>query len=263
MTITGAGTGTEVRAAAGPREVFAQQVRDYACQAGAQFAGRQVAILRAGCLTPEHELGLRQLRADGFRITVTAVDADTPASRHATGPPGEPGGPADNVLLGDLRTVPLPPRSFDIVHCALLIEHVRHVDLVLDRLVTALRPGGLLLLRTFDRDSAAGLLDRWLPGPARRAVWVRCQPGSPGPFPAVYERTVSARGIHGYALMRGLVIAHRSAVRAGPVSRDRLSGAFRLACALVGRLSRGRYPDSHDQLLFVIRKPEDRFARVV
>ena len=79
---------------------------------------------------------------------------------------------------------------------------------MLDRLISALKPGGLLLVRTADRYTATALLDRLLPGPAR-AVWSRFRPGIPGPFPAVYEKAVSDEGIASYALMRGLVIAAR------------------------------------------------------
>ena len=41
----------------------------------------------------------------------------------------------------------------------------------------------------------------------------------------------------------------------------RLSGAVDAARALIAWLSRGRLTDDHDELLDVIRKPEDRFAR--
>jgi hypothetical protein len=34
-------------------------------------------------------------------------------------------------------------------------------------------------------------------------------------------------------------------------------------CRLVSRLTRGRLTDAHDEVLYVIRKPEERFARVV
>ena len=113
---------------------------------------------------------------------------------------------------GDLRTLPLPQRSHDIVLCALLLQRIQNAELVLDRLVATIRPGGLLLLRFSDRDSAAGFLDRALPAAARRAVWRRRRPGQPGPYEAVYERLSSARGIQAYALMRELVIAERRAL---------------------------------------------------
>jgi hypothetical protein len=37
----------------------------------------------------------------------------------------------------------------------------------------------------------------------------------------------------------------------------------RITCAAIARLSRGRFVAGHDELLYVIRKPQDRFARVV
>jgi hypothetical protein len=37
----------------------------------------------------------------------------------------------------------------------------------------------------------------------------------------------------------------------------------RLFCRVIRRVSRGRLTDAHDEVRYVIRKPEDRFARVV
>jgi hypothetical protein len=38
---------------------------------------------------------------------------------------------------------------------------------------------------------------------------------------------------------------------------------MRIICAAIALLTRGRLSDRHDELLYVIRKPTDRFARVV
>jgi SAM-dependent methyltransferase len=235
---------------------FAEPLRDYALQS----LGQPVNLLQAGCLAPLRELDLGHLAEDGFEISVTAVDADDPLAKKVL---HETASAYDDVLVGDLRTVPIAPRKYDIVYCALLLERVEHVELVLDRLVGALKPGGLLLLRTGDRRSAAGLLDRKLPGPARKAIWSRLHPGIPGPFPAVYEKAVCDQGIASYTLMRGLVIAARSAQLTLPKQPARLSSSVRITCAAISRLSRGRFEDGHDELLYVIRKPQDRFARVV
>jgi SAM-dependent methyltransferase len=246
------------------REMFARPVRDCAHRS----LGRPVRVLRAGALTPLEELGLSQLRDRGYEVTVVTVDQPglwTPPA-HASGGNHGPGG---DVRLGDLRAVPLPPRSFDIVHCALLLDRIRHVELVLDRLIAALRPGGFLLLRIRDRDCAFGLLDRWLPRPARRRLRARIDPaaaGRRGPFssfPAVYEKTASDRGIQEYARMRGLFVTQRETTRTWPDDPDRLARTVAATCRLVARLTRGRLTDAHDEVLYVIRKPEERFARVV
>jgi hypothetical protein len=63
--------------------------------------------------------------------------------------------------------------------------------------------------------------------------------------------------------MRGLVIAARTTELTRPAQSARLSSSVRVTCAALARLSGGRYADSHYELLYVIRKPLDRFARVV
>jgi SAM-dependent methyltransferase len=267
------------------RDLFARPVRDYLYQ----VLGRPVAVLLGGCQTPVEELGLGKLRESGFEISVTTVDQDDPATRAAGYGPAHHSASHHSASHhsashhsashhgachhsashhgachhGDLRTVPLPPRSFDIVYCGFLLERIPHAPLVLDRFVAALRPGGLLLLRVRDRDCAAAALDRLLPGAVRKALWPRLHPGEPGPFPAIYDPLASARGIQAYALTHGLVITRRESARTVPGPPGRLSSAVSAARTLVARLSRGRLTDSHDELLYVIRKPEDRFARLV
>jgi SAM-dependent methyltransferase len=227
------------------REMFALPVRDRAYRC----VGRPIHVLRAGRQTPLAELGLGQLRDSGFEISVVTVD--------------QAGDGDSDVMAGDLRTVPIAPRSFDVVHCALLLDRIAHVELVLDRFVSALRPGGLLLLRIRDRDCAVGLIDRLLPRWARRTLWARLVPGRPGPFPAVYSKAGSDRGIQAYTQLRGLIIVQRATAMTVPGGPGRLARAFRTACRLICRVSRGRLTDAHDEVLYVIRKPEDRFARVV
>jgi hypothetical protein len=73
----------------------------------------------------------------------------------------------------------------------------------------------------------------------------------------------SARGLQAYALSHGLVVVRRETARTVPEPPGRLTGAVGVARALIAWLSRGRLTDAHDELLYVIRKPEDRFARLV
>lgn len=258
----------EARRARLVRDLFAQPVHDYLYQT----LGRPLAVLRAGWQTPVEELGLDKLRASGYEVSVTTVDEDEPGARAALGTlarstadapaSGAPasGGP---VILGDLRSVSLPPRSFDVVHCGFLLDRIPHAALVLDRFGAALRPGGLLLLRIRDRDCAAAALDRLAPEPLRRILWARLHAGEPGPFPAIYDPVSSARGMQAYASAHGLVIIRRETARTAAGPPGRLSGAVDATRVLIAWLSRGRLSDDHDELLYVIRKPEDRFARLV
>src|SRR5579863_2375698 len=209
---------------------FAEAVRDYA----RQCPERPVSVLQAGCLAPLRELGIGELADEGYEISVTAVDADQPLARRVL---RDTHSAYDDVITGDLRTVPIPQRAYDVVYCALLLERVHHVELVLDRLTSALKPGGLLLVRTGDRYSAAALLDRMLPGMVRKAVWSKFRPGIPGPFRPVYERVVSDAGIASYALMHGLVISARTSELTLPDQPVGLSSSVRITCAAISRLS--------------------------
>ncbi len=247
------------------RDLFAQPVHDYLFQA----LGRPLTVLRAGRQTPIEELGLEKLRASGYKVSVTTVDEGDPGAPGALGIRGALAGGTDDalvsggpVILGDLRSVSLPPRSFDVVHCGFLLDRIPHAALVLDRFSAALRPGGLLLLRIRDRDCAAAALDRLTPEPLRRILWARLHAGQPGPFPAIYDPVSSARGMQAYAAAHGLVIIRRETARTAEPP-GQLTGAVTAARALIAWLSRGRLTDEHDELLYVIRKPEDRFARLV
>jgi len=244
--------GTDVKT----KEFFAEPLHDYTMRC----PGKPVTVLQAGCLAPLRELGIDELAEGGFEISVTAVDTDHPLAKRAL---EDARAGYDDVIVGDLRIVPIRQRAYDIVYCAGLLERVEHVELVLDRLVSALKPGGLLLIRVRDRYTAAALLDRLLPGPVRKALWSRLRPGTPGPFPAVYEKAVCDAGIASYTLMRGLVIAARGTDLTLPPQPVRLSSSMRVTYAAISRLTRQRFGDSHDELLYVIRRPQDQFARVV
>ena len=235
-------------------DLFARHTRSYS----KDCAGRKLTILQAGAATAG-DLGTDALRASGSDIMISLIDEDEPVTRAAVAQHQQ----VTEVTLGDLRRVPLPPRAFDIVQCASLLERIRHAELVLDRLIGAIRPGGLLLLRICDRDSAAGFLDRALPEMLRRVIWRRRRPGEPGPYPAVYEQLASARGVQAYALLRGLVIAERRALGGSAGGLPPGPYGFLTAQKVIAWLSRGRLTVAHEEMLYVLRKPESRFARVL
>jgi SAM-dependent methyltransferase len=244
---------TDLRPDTSDAPLFTRAVLDYATHRCAQ----PLALLRAGCTTAGDDPDVDRLRRTGCHVAVSLVDDDSLTARAAVAAHPE----LASCALGDLRITPLPARSFDIVHCALLLERISHAELVLDRFVEALKPGGLLLLSTSDRDCAAGFLDRVLPRSLRAMIWRRIRPGEPGPYRAVYEPLVSGRGIQSYATRRGLVIGPRQALNQTE-GRPRPPG-LRLTCKLVARLSGGRLTSRHDELRYVIRKPENGFARVL
>jgi SAM-dependent methyltransferase len=221
----------------------------FAVDLAAQRPGRAVTVLRAGCTTTGPELDLDALRARGHDLEVSLIDDESAASRAAVAARPE----LAAASVGELRLLPLRPRSVDIVQCSLLLHRISNAEMVLGKLASAVRPGGLVLLRITDPASAAGFLDRRLPRLLRAIAWR----GENGPYPARYEPVASARGIEAFASRHGLAIAHRGvASSARNLARPPLVRA-------VAWLSRGRLAGDHDELCYVIRRPEDRFARLL
>ncbi|MEV5824508.1 class I SAM-dependent methyltransferase [Spirillospora sp. NPDC052242] len=262
-------------------DLFSERARQYALEKPLQ----RIHILEAGC-----GWGTGLNLGDRAHV-VTGVDMDVPELRAYTCERTD----LDSWHLGDLRTVPLPPRSYDVVHASYLIERVPHAELVLDRFVAALKPGGLLLVRMRDRDTAFGFLDRTLPhrlrparrrrrprpGRAPRGAHARGAPDagqepaqrapappssaspSASPPPAVYDRVASRRRLRWYCTMRGLMVAEEYTSRASLDGLGAGRGPADLLCRLVALCTRGRLTAAHSDVTLVIRKPENRFARVI
>jgi SAM-dependent methyltransferase len=59
---------------------------------------------------------------------------------------------ADNISVrqGDVRTIELPDGCYDLIHTRLVLLHLAEREMVLQRLVTALKPGGLLVVSDWD-----------------------------------------------------------------------------------------------------------------
>jgi SAM-dependent methyltransferase len=82
----------------------------------------------------------RQVGAQG---SVTAVDIDTRFVEEIDASNLE-------VVEADVTAIELPRNAFDLVHCRALLMHLPARERVLDRFVTALRPGGWLLVEEGD-----------------------------------------------------------------------------------------------------------------
>jgi hypothetical protein len=112
-----------------------------------------------------------------------------------------------------------------------------------------------MVTRFRDRHTAFGFLDRRLPQWARRLLWHHEQPP-----PAVYERVASLEGMRWYCMMRGLVIAEEHTSCDTVTGFGRARGALLRALSLVGR---DRLTSAYSEVTLVIRKPENRFARII
>jgi SAM-dependent methyltransferase len=225
-------------------ELFERRIREYA-----ESHPATLRILEAGC-------GRRWcLDLGGVDFRLTGVDLNTDAMRTRAD--------LDEAIVGDLRTVALPDGSYDVAFSSFVLEHVAGAEQVLDRLVAAIRPGGLLLVRIPDRDSVFGFITRhsphWLHVQYMRRIRGGKLAGTPGrgPFPSVYDKVVSWRGMRAYCMSHGLQIIDACSSNYYLGAFGRFAEIVDRALRTVAKLSLGRLTADHSNLAFVIRKPTE------
>jgi ubiquinone/menaquinone biosynthesis C-methylase UbiE len=87
----------------------------------------------------------------GVRGSVMAVDRDVTLLKHLTS--------RSNVTIVEtaIEELDLPPASLDLIHTRNVLMHIDGADVIIARLVEALRPGGCLLLEEADYFPLAGV----------------------------------------------------------------------------------------------------------
>ena len=227
-------------------DVFETRIREYA-----HSEPGTLRILEAGC-------GRRwYLDLADIDFHLAGVDLNSDSMRMRTDQVGD----LDEAIVGDLREVTLSSNFYDVIYCSFVLEHVAGAEQVLDRLLAALKPGGLLLLRIPDGDSVYGFLARyspyWLHVQYKRRIQRNRLAGTPGrgPFPTVYDQVVSWQGMTTYCARRGLEIV--DAYSSNFYLEHFRGFAATVDCGLhwVARTSHGRLTADHNNLALVIRKP--------
>jgi SAM-dependent methyltransferase len=177
-----------------------------------------------------------------FRLTGVDLDRDALAVRTDL----------DQAVIGDLRTVEFAPKSFDVIYSAFVLEHVRGAQQVLGRFVRWLAPGGMLILKVPDRDSAYGFLTRLTPYWAH-VMFHRYMLGQPlagapghGPYRTYYDEVISERGLRDFCRSNGLLAPE--VYRLCSYANDR---PVRLAAQMISLLSGGRLAWRHNNLLLI------------
>lgn len=118
----------------------------------------------------------------------------------------------DKIIIGDLRFIDLQPNKYDVIFNSFVLEHIENAKKVLDNFSKWLKPGGLLILRIPERNSAYGFFTRIIPFKFRVAfkkyIMGQRNAGKPGfaPYPVVYEKIISRQEIHKYCEKNNLII---------------------------------------------------------
>jgi SAM-dependent methyltransferase len=208
-------------------------------------------ILEAGCGRTW------SLVLPGVRFRLTGVDLDA----HALEARKTIARDLDEAIVGDVRSVSLGTRRFDVVFCAYVLEHVEGARAALENFARWLKPGGLLVLRVPDRDSAFGFVARSTPFWFHVAVWRYVygsrEAGTAGhaPYPAHYDPVLGKQALQEFCSTHGLVIRHLLAHSGleGAGALRWLSVAFLRA---LGAMSGGALSARHNNLTFVIEKTQ-------
>jgi tRNA (cmo5U34)-methyltransferase len=119
-------------------------VLDLVTSAAAAITPRAAAVLDVGCGAGNYTIKLLQ-KLPGLRSTL--IDLSQPMLVRASQRVRAAGAAGVSTLQGDIRELPLPENSFDIVLAAAVLHHLRSDDeweAVFAKLYRALRPGGSL-----------------------------------------------------------------------------------------------------------------------
>jgi SAM-dependent methyltransferase len=171
----------------------------------------------------------------------------------------------DEAIVGDLSTFDFPHEEYDLIYCSYVLEHAKNAEKVLDNLIETLKPGGVLVLRIPDLDTAYTFLAKitpfWFHVFYRRFFEGDINAGMPGydPFPTVFEPIVSRQGILEYCQQKDLIIYSQKSFGFKRFPRSYPWG--HIALKIAGFLSFGRLDSSRIDLLFIVAKPTSVYPR--
>ena len=217
-----------------------------------KFEGREeIRILEAGCGN-RWPLDLGAVR---FHLTGIDIDAEGLELRK------EKEKDLDVAILDDLTTVELPAGQFDVIYSSYVLEHIDGAELAMENFVRWLKPGGYMLLKFPNRDSVFGFLTRSLPFRLhvlyKKYIYQMPHAGEPGhgPFPTVYDRVVSRRGMHAFCDRHKLEILDEYCTDFYLDPFGALKPVVKLGLKGIEIMSFGKLDSSHNNLVYVIRKP--------
>ena len=209
-------------------------------------------ILEAGC----GNAWLLDLGDLSYRLTGLDLDADALRIRQTERKD------LHEAIIGDLHTVDLKGRQYDVIFNSFVLEHVTEAEKILDNFYEWLRPGGILILKLPDRESVYGFITRttphWVHVMYKKYVEGVKNAGKPGytPYRTIYEKVVSRTGIREWAAKRGLAVSEEFGANYFVDGLGLLTLPIKTIIRSVNILSRGDLAADHTNLTYVLIKPE-------
>jgi SAM-dependent methyltransferase len=174
---------------------------------------------------------------------------------------------AKEKLLGDLQTFDYGARTYDLVVCWDVLEHLEHPEAALKRLAGVVAPGGRLIIKGPLPKSLKGLVTRFSPHALHVQFYRRILgsktaglPGHP-PFKAFLKPASSPDTMAALLMGHGLTIDALEGYESGQVdaiaAKGRIAlGLYRLAETALFALTLGRTPRQMTDFYLVARRPE-------
>jgi SAM-dependent methyltransferase len=175
---------------------------------------------------------------------------------------------ADEKILGDIQIYDYAGRTFDLIVCWDVLEHVSSPKAAIAQLSGALAPGGLLLIKGPVISSLKALITRMTPHAAHvafyRHVLGSTKAGEPGyaPFPAALDADAGDTMLDELLRANGLNIIESRRFEGAQAQKLReraalIYGVYAFAGRLVGTATRGRWGTLETDFYVIAQKPLD------
>jgi len=167
------------------------------------------------------------------------------------------------AICGDISNVKLPEDSFDVVYCSYVLEHVQGAEFALLNFVKWIRPGGIMIVKVPDGESAFGFASRvtpfWVHMLYKRYIARNPNAGRKGhePFPTVFDPVVSRRGLTRFIKENELIPVMLCRTNLFPLRIKRYAHLLWIGCIqVISLLSLRRLSTDHSGLAVVLQKSE-------
>lgn len=175
---------------------------------------------------------------------------------------------ADEKILGDITTHDFAAAGFDVIVCWDVLEHLPNPEAALERFVSAVRPGGLVVIKVPNVLSGKGLITKlsphWFHVLVYKHVFGYPNPGvgDRPPFRTFLRLAIAPRALRRFAERQGMLIEMCGTYEADKQQfvrgKARLTGRpWRLVRNLIRLATLGYVDPEATELIFVMRKPPE------
>ena len=219
---------------------------------GIAVVGGVLQILEAGC-------GQRWLlNLDGVQYVLTGVDLDKAALEIRKNVVKD----LHEAIEGDLISVRLQENHYDVIYCSYVLEHIQGAEQVLSKFVNWIKPNGIIILLIPDSNSVQGFISRvtphWFHVFHYRFILGNQNAGKAGyaPYPVHYDRVISRNGIRDFCSRNNLTVLAEYGDGFNKPGKDIVRLLIHSFKQVVGALSFGLLSGKHNNLLYILQKPQ-------